>query len=66
MVAGGAKADTDLEVLEMAEKVMQAGAAGLTFGRNVWGAEDPAKMITALRAIVHDGVSASVAAKHLS
>lgn len=66
MVAGGAKADTDLEVLEMAEKVMQAGAAGLTFGRNVWGAEDPAKMITALRAIVHEGVSASVAAKHLS
>ncbi|MFJ6280729.1 MULTISPECIES: class I fructose-bisphosphate aldolase [Arthrobacter] len=66
MVAGGAKADTDLEVLEMAESVMQAGAAGLTFGRNVWGAEDPAKIITALRAIVHDGATAAVASKHLS
>lgn len=66
MVAGGAKADTDLEVLEMAEKVMQAGAAGLTFGRNVWGANDPTRMITALRAIVHEGVPASVAVKHLS
>lgn len=66
MVAGGAKADTDLEVLEMAESVMQAGAAGLTFGRNVWGAEEPAKIITALRAIVHDGATAAVASKHLS
>lgn len=66
MVAGGAKADTDRDVLEMAESVMQAGAAGLTFGRNVWGAEDPTRMITALRAIVQDGATSSAAAEKLS
>lgn len=66
MVAGGAKADTDLEVLEMAEAVMQGGAAGLTFGRNVWGASNPTKMITALKAVVHDGATATAAAEHLS
>lgn len=66
MVAGGAKADTDIEVLEMAESVMQSGAAGLTFGRNVWGAQDPAKMISALRSVVHDGTTPTIAAKHLS
>jgi class I fructose-bisphosphate aldolase len=65
MVAGGAKAKTDTEVLELAAGVMEAGAAGLTFGRNVWGAENPTKMIAALRAIVHDGSSVSTAAKHL-
>jgi fructose-bisphosphate aldolase, class I len=66
MVAGGAKAKTDTEVLELAAGVMEAGAAGLTFGRNVWGAENPTKMIAALRAIVHDGSSVTVAAKHLA
>jgi class I fructose-bisphosphate aldolase len=65
MVAGGAKAKTDKEVLELAAGVMAAGAAGLTFGRNVWGAENPTKMIAALRAIVHDGSSVTIAAKHL-
>lgn len=63
MVAGGAKLDTDLEVLQFAESVVDAGAAGLTIGRNVWGAADPAGMVKALRAIVHEGVSASEAAR---
>jgi fructose-bisphosphate aldolase, class I len=65
-VAGGAKAENDLEVLEMAEAVMQAGASGLTFGRNVWGAVDPTKMILALKAVVQDGESAGNAARHLA
>lgn len=66
MVAGGAKTENDLQVLEMAEAVMQSGASGLTFGRNVWGASNPTKMISALKAVVHEGASATSAAEHLS
>jgi len=67
MVAGGAKLDSDLEVLQFAESVVDAGAAGLTIGRNVWGADDPTGMVRALRAIVHDGRSATEAAQaHLA
>ena len=29
------------------------GAAGVAFGRNVWGAEDPAAMVASLRKAVH-------------
>lgn len=66
MVAGGAKLDSDLAVLQLAESVVQAGAAGLTIGRNLWGADDPAAMVRALKAIVHDGLNASdAAALHL-
>jgi DhnA family fructose-bisphosphate aldolase class Ia len=34
--------------------VVRAGAAGITFGRNVWQSEDASRMIRALRHIVHD------------
>ena len=63
MVAGGAKLDTDLEVLQFAESVVDAGAAGLTIGRNVWGADNPTGMVRALRAVVHDGQSATDAVR---
>lgn len=63
MVAGGAKLDTDLEVLQFAESVVDAGAAGLTIGRNVWGADNPTGMVRALRAVVHDGQSATGAVR---
>lgn len=67
MVAGGAKLDSDLEVLELAQSVVDAGAAGLTIGRNVWGSSDPARLVAALKAVVHDGLSArDAAAAHLS
>ena len=62
MVAGGAKLDTDIQVLELAESVVDAGAAGLTIGRNVWGSQRPGDMVKALKAVVLDGKSASVAA----
>jgi class I fructose-bisphosphate aldolase len=65
MAAGGAKARTEVETLEIAAGVIEAGGAGITFGRNVWGAKNPATMIAALKAVVHDGASVSEAAKLL-
>ncbi|MDA8438094.1 MAG: hypothetical protein M0Z51_04410 [Propionibacterium sp.] len=65
VAAGGAPAGTPMDFLNQAASVMDAGAAGLTAGRNVWGAEHPGKMVRALKAIVHDGASPSDAAKLL-
>ena len=36
---------------------MAAGAAGVAFGRNVWGAADPAAMVRDLGRIVHGAAS---------
>ena len=65
VAAGGAPAKKPLDVLEQASKVMEAGAVGMTTGRNIWGAEDPAKMVRALKAIVHEGATVDAAAKYL-
>ena len=65
VVAGGPRMTTDMEVLELGEKSMKAGAAGLSFGRNVFQHDRPQAMCKALAAIVHDGASAKDAAELL-
>ncbi len=65
VVAGGAKMKTDLDVLELAENSIAAGAAGLSFGRNVFQHEKPEGMSRALSAIVHEGANAQEAMKRL-
>jgi len=57
VIAGGPKASNDREVLEMAKGAMEAGAAGVTFGRNVFQHRDPEAMTRALAKIVFEGAS---------
>ncbi len=59
VILGGKKAERVSAVLEMAEGSVRAGVRGVVFGRNVWQHDDPTAIVTALRRIVHDGVSAS-------
>ena len=54
VAAGGPRLETDADVLRMAYDVVQAKAAGITFGRNIWQSENTGRMIHALRHIVHD------------
>ena len=49
----------------MVEKSIIAGGSGVCMGRRVFGAEDPVSNVRALRAIVHDEVSASEASRLL-
>ncbi len=65
VVAGGARMKTDLDVLELAEDSIKAGAIGLSFGRNVFEHEKPESMSRALCAIVHDNVNAKDAMNRL-
>ncbi len=54
VVAGGNKLP-EFEALTMTHRAMQAGAAGMDMGRNIFQSEAPAAMIQAVRAVVHDG-----------
>ena len=53
VAAGGPRLETDADVLQMARGVVQAGAAGITFGRNIWQSEHPAALIAALKQVLH-------------
>ena len=64
LVRGGGKA-ADKEILERTEKLIQQGAAGIVYGRNIIQHQNPAGMTRALMAVVHDGATAAQAAKHL-
>jgi DhnA family fructose-bisphosphate aldolase class Ia len=53
VAAGGPRLETEAEVLRMAYEVAQAGAAGITFGRNIWQSDNISSMIRALKRVVH-------------
>jgi DhnA family fructose-bisphosphate aldolase class Ia len=57
VAAGGPRLETDGDVLRMAYDVVQAGADGITFGRNIWQSENPAAIIGALKHILHENGS---------
>ncbi|WP_174590518.1 2-amino-3,7-dideoxy-D-threo-hept-6-ulosonate synthase [Methanocella conradii] len=57
LVAGGLRTSTDIELLENISGAMEAGAAGVAIGRNVFMHEAPALMVRRICAVVHDGLS---------
>jgi fructose-bisphosphate aldolase, class I len=64
LVRGGGRVSDD-EILLRTAAIMQQGAAGIVYGRNVVQHDNPGAMTRALMAIVHDGVSAEEAGNHL-
>lgn len=65
LVRGGGKAP-DAEILSRTEALMQQGAAGIVYGRNIIQHANPAGMTRALMAVVHEGASATAAARFLA
>lgn len=65
VIAGGPKADTDKDVLEMAKGAMEAGAMGVAFGRNVFQHDDTTAMVRALSVIIRRGGSVGEALEAL-
>ncbi|MBE0431778.1 MAG: 3-hydroxy-5-phosphonooxypentane-2,4-dione thiolase [Dehalococcoidia bacterium] len=57
VIAGGPKADTELEVLQFVHDGMQGGAIGVNLGRNIWQNKHPVAMIRAIRAIIHESAT---------
>lgn len=64
LVRGGGKAP-ESEILQRTYDLMQQGARGIVYGRNVIQHENPAGMTRALMAIVHDDATPEQAMKHL-
>ncbi len=65
VIAGGPKAKTDDDILQMTEDAMKAGAKGVTYGRNIFAHKNPQKMVEALAAIIFRKESAKEAAKRI-
>ncbi|MGH2785559.1 MAG: 3-hydroxy-5-phosphonooxypentane-2,4-dione thiolase [Actinomycetota bacterium] len=53
IMAGGKKLP-ELDALTMAYRAVQGGAAGVDMGRNIFQSENPAAMLAAVRAVVHE------------
>ena len=56
LVRGGGRV-SDEEILSRTRTLMEQGARGIVYGRNVIHHDDPAGMTAALMALVHDGAS---------
>ncbi|MEX0613769.1 MAG: hypothetical protein WD229_16740, partial [Pirellulales bacterium] len=52
LIAGGPMV-SEKDACRLARDAMQSGAAGVSFGRNVFGREDPRGLLLALREIIH-------------
>ena len=65
LVRGGGRVP-DREILTRTKTLMQQGARGIVYGRNVIQHPDPRGMTSALMAIVHEGASVDAAHGHIS
>ena len=57
LVLGGPKTHSDRDFLASIRDALDAGAAGVVIGRNVWQSPSPTSMTQALVALVHHDVS---------
>lgn len=63
IIAGGVKSGNEKELLQSIHGAIQAGAAGVCIGRNLWQRDNITKMTLAVRAVVHEGASYQEALK---
>ena len=57
VIAGGPKMGSDVDIFKMVENALEAGAAGVSIGRNAFQHKNPAKMVQALSKMVHKGAT---------
>lgn len=65
VIAGGAKSENHADVFQMVYESIQKGGRGVSLGRNVFMADDPAKMVKAIKAIVHENATVKEAMREL-
>ncbi len=54
LVLGGGKVDDARAFFTMVREALDAGAAGVAVGRNIWGHEHPRAMVAALNSLIHE------------
>ncbi|HLF06989.1 MAG TPA: 2-amino-3,7-dideoxy-D-threo-hept-6-ulosonate synthase [Thermoplasmata archaeon] len=65
VIAGGPKSESEQGLLKTVRDAMDAGAAGVSIGRNIWQHKDVYSMTRAISAIVLENADVSKAAKIL-
>jgi DhnA family fructose-bisphosphate aldolase class Ia len=65
VILGGPGRNDERAVLQDIRHAMDAGAIGTTIGRNIWEHSQPARMVAALAAIVHEDAPVDVAMRQL-
>lgn len=65
LIAGGPKMNTVADTLQVVDGAMQAGAAGVVFGRNIWQSPNPGGMVRALKKVIHERASVADALNEL-
>jgi len=56
-IAGGERMETEEELLEMVAGSLEGGGMGVSIGRNVFQHHDPARMVRAISAMVHENAT---------
>ncbi len=57
VIAGGPKMESDRDVLQMVSDSLDAGGAGISMGRNVFGADNVRQLCRALAGVLHQSIS---------
>ncbi|MFO7839707.1 MAG: 2-amino-3,7-dideoxy-D-threo-hept-6-ulosonate synthase [Desulfosalsimonadaceae bacterium] len=57
VIAGGARMDSDKEILEMVKGSIEAGGAGVSIGRNVFQHPDTSRMVRAMAHVIFENGS---------
>jgi len=65
VIAGGAKMDSDEDIFRMVAGALEAGATGLSIGRNAFQHRNPTKMIEVLSKMVHKNATVEQAVESL-
>ncbi len=61
VIAGGPRMESDQDVLQMVWGSLQGGGAGISIGRNVFGADNVPQLCRALSGILHDDLTVAAA-----
>lgn len=54
VIAGGPRADSEVDVFGFVYAALQKGAIGVNLGRNIWQTDYPVAMARSMRALIHD------------
>lgn len=65
VILGGAKKVPEEQLLQEIKDALDAGAAGIAMGRNIWGHENPARYASAISKLIHEGCSVDLALKEI-
>ena len=65
VILGGEKGSTEGLFKTIAES-LAGGSAGVAMGRNVWGHEDPQRMVETIGGLIHEGWSVEAAVEYLA